>query len=158
MLGGWRKENWPKISWINCLFSLFMLYVAWKRWLPRKCVRFVLFCPLKKRSLNFLCVLDLFSERWQLTLFQIFLFISTRRTVVEVNTKSYWSRRRDVPSSLLHENLLLMPMRRIVIGVWWKFTVRADKAYCHRSNSRHPYPAPSFQKEEYSKPRFGVWS
>ena len=28
---------------------------------------------IKKRSFNLLCVLDLFSERWQSTLFQIFL-------------------------------------------------------------------------------------
>ena len=29
-----------------------MWYVAWKRWLPRKCARFVLFCPIKKRFLS----------------------------------------------------------------------------------------------------------
>ena len=32
----------------------------------------VLFCLIKKRSFNLLCVLDLFSQRWQSTLFQIF--------------------------------------------------------------------------------------
>ena len=46
--------------------------LAWKRGLPRKCARFVLFPPIKKRSFNLLCVLDLVSERWQSTLFQIF--------------------------------------------------------------------------------------
>ena len=35
---------------------------------------FVLFRLIKKRSFNFLCFLDLFSERWQSTLFQIFFF------------------------------------------------------------------------------------
>ena len=34
---------------------------------------FVLFRLIKKRSFNLLCVLDLFSECWQSTLFQIFL-------------------------------------------------------------------------------------
>ena len=57
---------------LNCLFYVFMLYVAWKRGLPRKLARFVLFRPVKKRSCNFLCVLDLFSERWQSTLFHFF--------------------------------------------------------------------------------------
>ena len=41
--------------------------------LPRKFARFVLFRLIKKRSVNLLCVLDLFSERWQSTLFQIFV-------------------------------------------------------------------------------------
>ena len=36
----------------------------------------VLFHVIKKRSFNLLCVLDLFSERWQLTLFQIFCFLT----------------------------------------------------------------------------------
>ena len=45
-----------------------------KRWLHRKFARFVLFRLIKKHSFNLLCVLDLFSERWQSTLFQIFLF------------------------------------------------------------------------------------
>ena len=33
------------------------LYVAWKRGFPQKFARFVLFCPIKKRSFNLLCVL-----------------------------------------------------------------------------------------------------
>ena len=49
-----------------------MLYVVRKRGLPRKFARFVLFRPSKKRFLNLLCVLDLFSERLQSTPFQIF--------------------------------------------------------------------------------------
>ena len=32
--------------------SVFMLYVAWKRGVFRKCARFVLFCPIKKRALQ----------------------------------------------------------------------------------------------------------
>ena len=36
-----------------------MLYVAWKRGLPRNFARFVLFRPIKKRSFKLLCVLDL---------------------------------------------------------------------------------------------------
>ena len=35
-----------------------MLYVVWKRGLLRKCAHFVLFRPIKKRSFDFLCVLD----------------------------------------------------------------------------------------------------
>ena len=34
----------------------------------------VLFRLIKKRSFQLLCLLDLFSERWQSTLFQIFFF------------------------------------------------------------------------------------
>ena len=52
-------SNWHKISWINC-FSVFMLYEAWKRGLPQKFAHFVLFRPIKKRSFNLLCVLDLY--------------------------------------------------------------------------------------------------
>ena len=37
-----------------------MLYVAWKRGLPRKCARFVLFRPITKRSFDLLCALDVF--------------------------------------------------------------------------------------------------
>ena len=66
-------SNWHKMCWTNC-FSVFMLQIAWKRLLPRKVARFVLFRPIKKRSFNLLCVLDLFSERWQSTLFKIFFF------------------------------------------------------------------------------------
>ena len=47
-----------KVSWI-VWFSVFLLYVAWKRRFPRKFARFVLFRPIKKRSFNLLCVLDL---------------------------------------------------------------------------------------------------
>ena len=41
------------------LFSVVLLYVAWKRGFPRKFARFVLFCLIKKQSFNLLCVLDL---------------------------------------------------------------------------------------------------
>ena len=55
-----RTSIWHKVTWINgCFFpSIFMLYVAWKRGPPRKCARFVLFRPIKKRSFNLLCVLE----------------------------------------------------------------------------------------------------
>ena len=53
-------SNWHKINWILC-FSVFMFYIAWKRGLPRKLARFVLFRPIKKHSFNLLCVLDLVS-------------------------------------------------------------------------------------------------
>ena len=56
-----RVPTRHKISSINC-FSFFMLYVACKRGLPRKFSRFVLFRPIKKRSFNLLCVLDLFQN------------------------------------------------------------------------------------------------
>ena len=69
----------PPASWhltdkdkLVSLFSV-LLYVAWKRGLPKKIARFVLFRLIKKHSFNLLCVLDLFSERWQSTLFQILL-------------------------------------------------------------------------------------
>ena len=66
-------SNWHKISWINyLLFSVFLLYVTWKGGPPRKFARFVLFRPIKKRSFKLLCVLDLFSQRWQSTLFHTF--------------------------------------------------------------------------------------
>ena len=68
-----RERDWLETSWINC-FSVFMLYAAWKRGLPRKIARFVLFCPIKSVPFNLLCVLGLFSECWQSTLFQIFIF------------------------------------------------------------------------------------
>ena len=70
-----KAWNWHKIRWIVC-FSVFMLYVAWKRPLPQIFSRFVLFHPIKKCSFNLLCVLDLFSECWQSTWFQIFFFHS----------------------------------------------------------------------------------
>ena len=54
MLGGWQKE------------------------------KFVLFCPIKKRSFNLLCVLDLFSERCQSSLFQIFFSFSQWKELVTV--------------------------------------------------------------------------
>ena len=42
------------------LFIFFMLYVAQKRGLPRKCARFVLLCPIKKR---YLCYLACFGSK-----------------------------------------------------------------------------------------------
>ena len=44
---------------LNWLFVFLLLYLAWKRGLPRKFARFVLFRLLKKRSFSLLCVLDL---------------------------------------------------------------------------------------------------
>ena len=71
-------SNWHMIDWIVC-FSIFMLYVAWKRGLPRKLARFVLFRPVKKHSFNLLCVLDLFFQnsgsKLCLRFFWIFFFI-----------------------------------------------------------------------------------
>ena len=58
-------SNGHKISWTNCLFfflSFFILDVAWKRGLPRKCARFVLFRSVKKRSFILLCAFDLFFQ------------------------------------------------------------------------------------------------
>ena len=54
-----RARDWPLI---NCFFSVFMLYLAWKRVLPRKFTPFVLFRPIKKCSFNLLRVLDLFCQ------------------------------------------------------------------------------------------------
>ena len=48
---------------------LLLLYVAWKRGLPRKCARFVLFRPIKKRSFNLLCVLGPFFSIYFVTEF-----------------------------------------------------------------------------------------
>ena len=45
--------------------------------LPRKFSRFVLFRLIDKRSFNLSCILDLFAERWQSTLFQMFLLFFT---------------------------------------------------------------------------------
>ena len=73
------KENWKMDTvvyemthCIDIFWSIFL--VAWQRGLPRKFACFVLFCLIKKRSFNLLCVLDIFSECWQSTLFQIFFF------------------------------------------------------------------------------------
>ena len=51
-----------QVELIVCFFflSVFMLYVAWKRRLPRKFARFLLFRPIKKRSYNLLCVFGSF--------------------------------------------------------------------------------------------------
>ena len=57
-------SNWHKISWNNCLFSVFMLYVAWKRGLPRKFTRFVLFCPINKSVFLISCVFWTSSACW----------------------------------------------------------------------------------------------
>ena len=45
---------------VALIVFFFMLYVAWKRGLPRKFARFFLFRPIKKRSFNLVCDLDLF--------------------------------------------------------------------------------------------------
>ena len=47
---------------LTVCFSIFMLYVAWKRGLPRKFARFILIRPIKRRSFNLLCVLHLFLK------------------------------------------------------------------------------------------------
>ena len=43
-------SNWYKLSELIVCFSVFMLYVAWKRGLLRKCARFVPFCSIEKPS------------------------------------------------------------------------------------------------------------
>ena len=45
------------------------MYVAWKRGLPRKFARFVLFRLIKKRSFQLECVLDLYYQYSKITLF-----------------------------------------------------------------------------------------
>ena len=52
---------------LNVCFSVFLLYEAWKRGLPWKCARFVLFCPIKKRPFNLLRALDLYINQSQLS-------------------------------------------------------------------------------------------
>ena len=66
-----------------------MLYVAWKRGLPRKCARFVPFRLIKKRSFHLLCVLDLFAEGWQSILFQIFFFFLSSRDYLDCGSPAY---------------------------------------------------------------------
>ena len=54
---------------VGVLLLFFMLYVDWKRGLPRKFAHFVLFRPIKKRSFNLLCVLNQRKEagtKWTL--------------------------------------------------------------------------------------------
>ena len=51
------KRTQDKLVW---LFSVVLLYEAWKSGFPRKFARFVPFRLIKKRSFNLLCVLDLF--------------------------------------------------------------------------------------------------
>ena len=80
--GGWQKEQSMRLS-VSCPFPsariphptytrevelIVCLHVAWKRGLPRKFARFVLFLPIKKRSFNLLLVLDLESISFAVTL------------------------------------------------------------------------------------------
>ena len=85
-------SKWHKISWIICLFFCCCFFVcvciAWKRALPRKCARFVLFRPIKKRSFNLSCVLDLFrflrlcsSNQSQLVMNSYFLRLVWEKTM-----------------------------------------------------------------------------
>ena len=78
-----------------CFFLFYVVRSLKKRGLPRRFACFVLFYPVKKRSFNLLCVLDLFSERWQSTLFQSFFLILihqlTRRKGRECSAR--WSHR-----------------------------------------------------------------
>ena len=70
-----------QVELIVCFPVFWWLYIAWKRGLPKKIACFVLFHPIKKLSLNLLCVLDLFSECWQSTLFHIFyIFVTVSNT------------------------------------------------------------------------------
>ena len=79
-----------------------MLYVAWKRGLPQI---FACFVQSKSVSFNFLCGLDLLSECWQSTLFQIFCCCCTKperinslvghdKTVVNLQEQEEHSRTR----------------------------------------------------------------
>ena len=74
-----HTSNWHKISWIYCnLFFVFMLYIAWKRGLPPKFACFDQFHLIKKCSFTLSCALDLFSECWQSTLFQMCVCVCVR--------------------------------------------------------------------------------
>ena len=63
VLASFTASNWHML--VNCVFffflSVFMLYLAWKRGLPRKCARFVVFFQLKSFRFNLLFVSDLSS-------------------------------------------------------------------------------------------------
>ena len=67
-------SNWHKVSWIVC-FSVFTLYVAWKRGLPQKYAHFVLFRLIKKRSFNLLCISDLFFRTLAVNSVSDFFFV-----------------------------------------------------------------------------------
>ena len=96
-----------------------MLYVAWKGGLPRKFARLVLFCSFRKCSCNLLCVLDLFSECWQSTLFQIFFLSNVKDYAVENKThadiKHEWEK---VVIALISTILLIKYHGRWEWG-WW---------------------------------------
>ena len=51
------------------------------------------FCPMKKCSFNLLCILNLFSEQWQSTLFQIFVVVDKKQKQPQrkfrLNTESW---------------------------------------------------------------------
>ena len=86
------------------LFSVLLLYIAWKRGLPQKFARFVLFRLTKKRSFNLFWLKSVllissvfwifFSGCWQSTLFQIFssslIFISLTLHRKGIYSKQWW--------------------------------------------------------------------
>ena len=61
--------NWTKQDKM-CKFSRMSSFSSYAQHKNRKFASFVLFCPVEKHSFNLLCVLDLFSQCWQSTLFQ----------------------------------------------------------------------------------------
>ena len=99
MFGGWRKEKGTRLtvhsrapflppasehptdtSWINWgSFLLFVFFPVVRSLKKRTSSKICTFCPIKKRSFDLLCVLDLFffSERWQSALCQIFSMFKT---------------------------------------------------------------------------------
>ena len=111
-----------------------MLYVAWKRGFPRKFARIVLFRPIKKRSFNLLCVLDLWSSRsclmrhymtWYCAanLFDLWINISTEPRCLwprsnEVSLLAGWTVcETEVWVSFLQ--ILLYPFHPTPYGVVW---------------------------------------
>ena len=68
-----------------------------------------MFRPIKKRSFNLLRVVDLFSERWQSTLFQIFYYFMVHSSAPRISTDSVHTQCATLTSFLL----LLSPLHFI---------------------------------------------
>ena len=85
LAGGKGAQKVPSSSWTQVGLTVFCCIVV--RGFPWKFAHFVLFHLIKKHSFSFnlLCVLDLFSQRWESTLFQAF---SGRFTLFKTDTES----------------------------------------------------------------------
>ena len=107
------------------LFSVVLLYVAWKRGFPRKFARFVPFRLIKKRSFNLVCFGTIEP---QFSVAKNTMQISVTRMVLVMSAGCWPSKSRQLSTDSVILQCIFSVLKLFPAFCWWTFTVSYAKA------------------------------